>query len=478
MNAPLCLGDDKKSISARTAQAIWNSSRVQSSGRRVIACRRTAPALIAVVMSLLVTVAPAVVSTSRAQGRSAQETRQSPPASQPAPTQTAAEVWFDEPGVSSGSNDIATIEARVINHATAGSLVVASVFRITALDFAVRLVAAARRGVHVEVLLNGGNDCTKSSGCPQAPVKQLASLNNLGDPQSWLRTCDGGTPANHEVATSHGPGCIGQALNHNKFFAFASTSLDPGANAPLVLQTSTNNTTGQYQHAWNDALLLSAQPAAYEDYLRYFRRMVHAAASSAPTHTMYFTPRSGTTVDTTTIAQHDIETWSFPRAPSDDPVADELHKIPTAHRCSNPVATGASGPSHSHVYAAVAFINGRPLLMKQLVTLQESGCVVQLIYTTISSHDRKVLTAGGVQLFQACAPADMENDETENWNTQSLSSADNRMVRYVEAATPPGSTASSSPLFDDYMTRWQELRNTVEANGQPTADTCHGATDY
>jgi phosphatidylserine/phosphatidylglycerophosphate/cardiolipin synthase-like enzyme len=386
--------------------------------------------------------------------------------------------------------------------------VVASVFRLTTLAFIERLLNAASRGVHVEVLLNGGNRCVRKAGCPSTAVKLLARLNRMSDPRSWLRTCDGGTPANHEVATSNGDGCIGQTLDHNKFFAFSATSLTEGGTPePLVLQTSTNNTTSQYRHAWNDALLLGGQSAVYQDYLRYFRDMVHAASSSAPTRAMYFTRRSGTTVDTTTVARRDIETWSFPRAPSDDPVADVLHRVPTARRCANRVAPGDAGPGRSHVYAAVAYINGRPLLIRQLVRLQESGCVVQVIYTTISPQDRSELTAAGVQLYQACTPADSQDDETrqylhskfflvdgsdtsvgsnrrlvytgsENWNSQSLSSADNRMMRYVEPATPKASTSTSSPLFDDYMSRWQELQAAVEANGQPTADTCHGATDY
>jgi hypothetical protein len=424
-------------------------------------------------------------------------------------TATAAEVRFDEPALAGGSDAIEAAESYVINHASAGSLLVTSLFRMDAQRFALNLVNAARRGVHVEVLLNGGNGCTRHSGCPHAPVQQLLALNRLNDPQTWLRTCDGGTPADREVATSAGRGCIGQALNHNKFLAVSSTLLGGDPVSSLVLQTSTNNVSSQYRHAWNDAMLLNGSRAVYLDYLRYFRMMTRAAGRTAATKAPYFTPRTGTAVDTSTIAQNDIETWSFPTAPSDDPVAGALHRIRTAHRCANPVTEGASGPSRTHVYAAVAFVGGRPLLMKELVTLQDSGCDVQLIYTTISRHDRKELTAAGVQLFQACTPADTENNETsqylhskfflvdgsdttvganrrlvytgsENWNDQSLSKADNRMLRYVEPAEPAtaGSTTSSSSVFDAYLARWQQLRAAVQTNGQPTADTCHGATDY
>jgi PLD-like domain len=462
------------------------------------------------VSAVLVT---ALASASVPRGRSsAVAATPQPPATVSSPS---VEVGFDRPGQSDPTGGIRNAEFDLVTDAASGSVLMVNVFRITDNSLARALIQAGQRGVHVEVLLDGGNrtdSCHGVRGCVNQVFTALEQLNSIrpSDSRTWLKTCDGGDPANSETATGTGNGCVGQGLDHNKFL-LASSSEDPQGQAvtDAVLQVSTNSTGGQYRHAWNDSLLISGRPTLYQDYLRYFNRMVTASASTAPTSSMYFTNHDGDTVDTTTISQHDIETWSFPRSPSDDPVAAVLGQIPVTDRCRNKIGSGAPGPAHSQIYAAIAFISGRPLLIRRLAALQQSGCLVQIIYSTISAKDRSALTNAGVQLWQACTPADARNQDTaqflhskffliagsqrsvgenrrivytgsENWNTQSLSGADNRMLQYVEAAndTQTGHVAARSPVYDAYIQRWRSIQKQIETNGQPTANTCAAATDY
>jgi phosphatidylserine/phosphatidylglycerophosphate/cardiolipin synthase-like enzyme len=485
---------------------LWHSHRMPGTTSRLSGASRLRPVCAALGLVLAASLALTAVGgrqTAVAVSRSALVSPGLP---------TLDEVGFDYPGGDNPYVSIHADESGVIESTQPGSLLVVSVFRISDTALAQELLDAADRGVHVEVLLNGGNGCVRGGGCRTVPVTLLKKLNHLtpSDPLSWLRTCDGGTPVNGDVTTSSGRGCIGQGLDHNKFIAASSVSL-PGAGPPstMVVQTSTNNTTGQYDHAWNDAMLLYGQPALYRDYLRYFRQMVTASTSKAPTSTVTFTPRRGTRIDTTTIGEHDIETWSFPRRPADDPVAQVLARIPTAHRCRNTVSTGATGPAQTQIYAAVAFISGRPLLMRQLLTLQDAGCSVQIIYATISAHDRQQLISSGVQLYQACTPADTADNQTaeflhskfflvngsdttvghnrrivytgsENWNDQSLTNADNRMLRYVDTSQQdlPGPITADSGIYAYYLARWAAIAHQVLTNGQPATTTCTNASDY
>jgi hypothetical protein len=405
---------------------------------------------------------------------------------------------------------IKKLELYLIENAGPDALLQLTVYRFNDRVTARALFYAARRGVHVEVLLDGGEshlDCHGDPTCVNPSFTILKKLNkiNATDPQTWFRTCDGLGPQSPDVPSSSGDGCIGQDLNHNKILLSSDESdLNRQSASDVVFQSSSNNTINQYHHALNNALIVAERPTVYQDYEGYFQQLVAASSSTAPTASMRFTAKTGTHIDTTTLPSHDIATWSFPRSPSTDPVADVLGNVRTARHCANAVG-GASGPSHTEVHAAISDVNGRPLLMKRLTSLEAAGCRVEVIYASMGSADHHTLAAAGVALHEVCTVLkkndpryDAEqyvhskyilvagSDRTlganrrivytgsENWTNRALSAADNRMMRYVEPADVPAVKPKNSPLYDTYAANFKALEQISAANKEKKS--CAAAT--
>jgi hypothetical protein len=399
--------------------------------------------------------------------------------------------------------DIRKLETSMIEQAPPGSLLQLSAYRFTDVALAHRLVEAARDGVQVQVLLDGGvrtNGCGRVAACINPAFARLAKLNEdlgaTGAPgDDWMRTCDGIGPSSPSTPVGTGRGCIGQDLNHNKFLLLSDVPyLNHQDARDVVFQTSSNNTPTQYRHALNNALIIANRPTVYEDYQRYFEQLAFDSTSDASTSSRWFTPVSGTHIDTLTLRDHYIATWSFPRAPDDDPVANALANVSTSHRCTNRIGS-ATGPKHTQIKAAVADIKGRLTLMKRLALLQESGCHVTVVYATMTPRDKRILRRSGAALDAVCTvPNKRKNPHevnqyvhskyllvegtdnvlgrnrrivytgSENWTNKSLSGSDNRMMRYVEPANVRAPHAVNSPLFDHYDANFHALQLISAAN--------------
>jgi phosphatidylserine/phosphatidylglycerophosphate/cardiolipin synthase-like enzyme len=394
--------------------------------------------------------------------------------------------------------NIRNLEEYMFEGAASGSLLQLSIYQINQIEFAKELVNSAQRGVHVQVLLDGGNStvgCRHKPGCVNPAFIELQKLNTLNetDPETWMRTCTGIGPQNPDHPTDTGNGCIGHDLNHNKLLLATDIPyLNHQDATDVVFQSSANNTHSQAHHALNDAVIIAERPTVYNDYERYFNQLV---AASTSTSSPRFTPTTGTSIDTTTIEDHDIATWSFPRAPSDDPVADALDHIRTAKHCANP-SGGAHGPAHTHIDAAISDIKGRPLLMRKLVALRAAGCRVRIVYATMAARDRALLKNADVGLHEVCTAPD-PNDPvpatdyvhskfllvngsdrvlgknirivytgSENWTNKSLSAADNRMMRYVETAAVAVRHPKYSSMYVEYADDFQQLVRVSKGNKQ------------
>jgi phosphatidylserine/phosphatidylglycerophosphate/cardiolipin synthase-like enzyme len=137
--------------------------------------------------------------------------------------------------------------ARLIAGTPKGGRIAIAMYHFSSMDTARQLVAAAKRGVGVQVVLD-------YESRRYAAFKRLKrGLGGNAKKPSWVIVCD------------EDRGCIGPEFNHNKFFLFSSTL---GARN-MVMQTSANATGGARDMQWNDALVLQ-DPAVYAAYLAYF----------------------------------------------------------------------------------------------------------------------------------------------------------------------------------------------------------------
>jgi phosphatidylserine/phosphatidylglycerophosphate/cardiolipin synthase-like enzyme len=159
---------------------------------------------------------------------------------------------FNSPVSGAAKRD--AISARIANLVTGtpkGGQIAIAMYHFSSMDTADQLIAAARRKVSVQVVLD---DESRS----YAAYKRLKrGLGGDTKKSSWVTVCD------------KDRGCIGPEFNHNKFFLFSATR---GAKN-LVVQTSANATDGARDTQWNDALVLQ-DPAVYAGYLAYFRDLV------------------------------------------------------------------------------------------------------------------------------------------------------------------------------------------------------------
>jgi phosphatidylserine/phosphatidylglycerophosphate/cardiolipin synthase-like enzyme len=365
-----------------------------------------------------------------------------------------------------------------------------SMFRISDTGIAQFLVDDANAGVTVQVLLNGAAEtdgCHHAAGCINPAFQVLEQLNTIdhqaGRSGTWLKTCAGYGPDHPTPLAGSGNGCLGQLLNHNKFM-LASQDIVGGqmTETPIrdeVLQTSSNDTKNQYKDAFNNALIIANRPAIYHDYQRYFARLAAAYRSTRPTGRQRFTARTGTHIDEATLANHDLETQSYPQRAGNDPFLTALQSVSTAHRCANPSAEPTS-PADTTISLGMFDIRGRSATLHELADLADAGCHVHIVYTAISRAAYRTLHQPRVRLQQLCTTQtthhqsryyihskylliagtthDLGRDRrilytgSENLTSGSLTDADNRDIRYVESA-------SDAPIYTAYHDNFQQMNS-------------------
>ncbi len=228
-----------------------------------------------------------------------------------------------------------------------GALIRLAMYQFTSQKFAQTLVAAARRGVDVRVVV----DATSRGGVAYQRLAQALGASRKRS--SWIVTC--------------AKGCIGDTIMHNKFYLYSRT----GSAEKVVVQASANLTTTNRVNAWNNAFTIS-DATLYQAYGRYFS----ALSDRRHRDGFYHVTHSG-----------DITAYTFPRAARNDTLYDLLGHVD----CERPTAV------HATTYSLT-----RTLIARRLWTLAHIGCDVRVIYTNLGARARKILERpGGPQLLNS-----------------------------------------------------------------------------
>lgn len=142
---------------------------------------------------------------------------------------------------------------RMIGMAPKGSIVRFSVYDLTRQKVVEALRLAVKNGVTVRAILNGGpkseidsEDLTSEESVVGALSRAIGKGN--------LTLCKRGRGA-----------CIGDGINHNKFFLFSSLS---DGSTDVVVQSSANLTAGKMH---NNMVVVRNDTALYRGYLAYFK---------------------------------------------------------------------------------------------------------------------------------------------------------------------------------------------------------------
>lgn len=288
-----------------------------------------------------------------------------------------AETVFNTPGFS--RNSTTTIEDQIISMtdlAVPGSKIRAALYRVDRVTVMQALVDASRRGVDVQVVLDGGNKPFKNvSG---HAINLLATELQCKRGEKCVKFCSGPLKAPLSLLKVKegykiGGSCRGLVINHNKFFLFSELS-DGRKN--IVAQTSANIMSHQLE-MYNDLLLIKNDESFFVGFMNYWNRLKGDHTVLKKSH------------PTLVSADAKVKAYFFPRLISgSDPVEDLLKKVNC--RLPNSRIRGAQS----------AFTRGS--VAKQLKRLINEGCIVDIISRVDAlqrSPGKKVMKYLGDNLF-------------------------------------------------------------------------------
>lgn len=255
---------------------------------------------------------------------------------------TTGAVFNDPTGSESEQYAIRDHLKDLVDSTEADETIKMSLYNITNDErvFADALIAAADRGVNVQVVLEAEN---ASSGSAKAIVDRLGADQSQ---TSWAVVCSNG--------------CHGTNINHNKFYLFS----DVGGQANVVVQSSANLTISNSRSFWNNAVTVVGNAALYDAYVSYFADLARDQKDAS-----YYT----------TFAAGDIKGYHFPRSGTGDTVANTLGNV----------ACG-SGQDPTRIRVGMWYF-GRTPVAQELARLGQAGCQIEIVYTDMLAGPKTIL---------------------------------------------------------------------------------------
>jgi phosphatidylserine/phosphatidylglycerophosphate/cardiolipin synthase-like enzyme len=275
-----------------------------------------------------------------------------------------------------------TVDA-AIRHAHKGSRIMVSSFLMDAQRSADALIAAKRRGVAVQIVLDGNDGDTgqakriarvlnRDNKPRKKGVDKRGILLKWGRDGSFVRFCKG-------TCRGHGDG-----NNHTKFYLFSHT----GTAKNVVMVSSSNLNKGGAGRGWNDMYIMRNRATLFRDYA-----LIHGQMSL---------DRNFGRLNYRQFVAGNVTARFFPRPKGPDPVLRDLRQV----RCH-----GANGGAGRNGRTAInismfAWNNTRGMdIARRLVQLRHNGCYVSIVYGAPSAQVRDYLAAsaraGGVKLWDS-----------------------------------------------------------------------------
>ncbi|MFE2140719.1 phospholipase D-like domain-containing protein [Streptomyces sp. NPDC059456] len=297
---------------------------------------------------------------------------------------------FNKPrGATAEQGAILSELGRLVNGAQSGSDIRISLYLFGSSWLADQLVAAHKRNVNVQILVDddsisdawmGGSGAAVKKKLEEAFKEAAPAGHTYGT--SWFKVCAPNQPC---LAKSTG------GVNHNKFFLFSRTT---GSGAPdkgkpvddVVVQSSGNLTTWDRESAWNDAMIVADNALLHAGYTRYFDLM--AASQARP-------DGSGRVSDLAIdVEAPPAKAYFFPRS-STDVIENILSMVETPVKnpdgTSAPVCYGnTTGHGTADGRTVIRIANGhisRPKVAEKLWELANAGCFVDVVYGKLADYE-------------------------------------------------------------------------------------------
>ncbi|MEV0257236.1 phospholipase D-like domain-containing protein [Streptomyces sp. NPDC050732] len=281
---------------------------------------------------------------------------------EPLPTWTEGPIFNDPKGSVDQQHAIRTRLIELTNAAVPGSTIKVAVYHVWEAPVVDALVAAKRRGVRVQVLLDETSKSDRPTNTSYNTLK--SALGTDRTKSSFVSLCPTGK-------SCLGNPSYGKSIMHNKFWLFSEVE---GAR-DVVVQTTSNSTPSAHTKFFNDALLLPDNPAMYDAYAEYFTDMLGKRWAdwdyrtvSSGRYKAYFFPRNGTVNET-----------------------DTMYSVLNNVKCTYKDSAGVT--QHTKVRAAIFKIT-RKQIADKLVSLKKAGCSVSILYAETDSAKSQGGTPG------------------------------------------------------------------------------------
>ncbi|MBV6727394.1 phospholipase D-like domain-containing protein [Nocardioides daeguensis] len=285
----------------------------------------------------------------------------------PAPAARADDTWlpttgptFNDPtGGFKARTKVVRRVHEAIRHTPPGATIRIATYNIDRSDTARLLVAAHRRGVHVQIVVN--------DNIVGRVIRGLRS--RLGDDrraQSFLHVCTSACRNGSRTGNLH-----------MKVYSFSQT----GAARSVVISSSSNLGYGAAAGQWNDALTVSGDDALFAAWTTVFGQLKRDRTAK-PRHLEY----DGETVGA------DFQRVLLRRA-TGDPQLQRLRRVD----CAAPAGFG-DGQGHSVVRVNMyAWYAGRgEALARELASMRAEGCDIAVVGSVVSGPVVRILQKAGI----------------------------------------------------------------------------------
>ena len=274
--------------------------------------------------------------------------------------------FFNDPRLRKGHFRIERKVIDTIKHTPRGSYIRIAVYSFDRMPVADALIAAHRRGVKVQMLLNDHQDT--------AAMKKIRGvLGTNRTSKNFIYKCKAS--------------CRGAANEYNNMHTKLYLFSQAGKSEDVVAVGSANMMLNAVLHQWNDLYFTSGDHELFRELVSVFNDMRNDYNTRQPALFFCGTPVGPACDDS--VDKHTV--WAFPRpsGPKNDLVLDMLDKV----QCLTP--DGAGGVTRTRLALSMHTMRGNRgnYLAAAIRKKWAEGCAVRVMYGLIGYHTKGIIAA-------------------------------------------------------------------------------------
>jgi phosphatidylserine/phosphatidylglycerophosphate/cardiolipin synthase-like enzyme len=275
--------------------------------------------------------------------------------------------FFNDPRRKKGWFRIERKVIDTIKHTRKGSTIRIAVYSFDRMPVANALIAAHRRGVKVQMILND-HQYTKAM---RAVRREIGAKRGRS---SFIYRCKAGCRSKQNQYNNM----------HTKFYSFSQA----GRSKDVLAVGSANLMLNADIHQWNDLYFTSGDHELFRQFVRLFNDMRTDHATRQPPLSFCGTPANGVACDDS-VDKHTVWAWPKPSGPKNDLVLDLLGKV----QCLTP--DGSGGQKRSRIAVSMHTMRGNrgDYLASAIRQKWIEGCKVRVMYGLIGYHTKRVVGA-------------------------------------------------------------------------------------